>query len=218
MRATTCTPRAMPGATRLLAVQLGMVLAWSSGFVGYRYAMEQAPVFLTSFWRFAVCLALLLPFAWAGHAALALGRAPGWAYGLPLLGMLALALATLLQKRWDDAPGSLAVVLFVQIGAALPAFAGLALAEGSLRPPLSGGFLFGLAWLVLLPTFGGYGLYWLGLRHLSAQGGSAALYLSPALTLLWAHWMFAEPLTPMLLGGLLLSLAGLGWLYRAERR
>ncbi|MED5158479.1 hypothetical protein UJL90_32115, partial [Pseudomonas aeruginosa] len=38
------------------------------------------------------------------------------------------------------------------------------------------------------------------------------------LTLLWAHWMFAEPLTPMLLGGLLLSLAGLGWLYRAERR
>ncbi|RCH04867.1 eamA-like transporter family protein [Pseudomonas aeruginosa] len=155
---------------------------------------------------------------WAGHAALALGRAPGWAYGLPLLGMLALALATLLQKRWDDAPGSLAVVLFVQIGAALPAFAGLALAEGSLRPPLSGGFLFGLAWLVLLPTFGGYGLYWLGLRHLSAQGGSAALYLSPALTLLWAHWMFAEPLTPMLLGGLLLSLAGLGWLYRAERR
>ncbi|HDQ8734218.1 TPA: EamA family transporter, partial [Pseudomonas aeruginosa] len=155
---------------------------------------------------------------WAGHAALALGRAPGWAYGLPLLGMLALALATLLQKRWDDAPGSLAVVLFVQIGAALPAFAGLALAEGSLRPPLSGGFLFGLAWLVLLPTFGGYGLYWLGLRHLSAQGGSAALYLSPALTLLWAHWMFAEPLTPMLLGGLLLSLAGLGWLYRAELR
>ncbi|MGP6218615.1 EamA family transporter, partial [Pseudomonas paraeruginosa] len=66
MRATTSTPRAMPAATRLLAVQLGMVLAWSSGFVGYRYAMEQAPVFLTSFWRFAACLALLLPFAWAG--------------------------------------------------------------------------------------------------------------------------------------------------------
>ncbi|MGC3158941.1 EamA/RhaT family transporter, partial [Pseudomonas aeruginosa] len=126
----------------------------------------------------------------AGQAALAVGRAPGWAYGLPLLGMLALALATLMQKRWDDAPGSLAVVLFVQIGAALAAFAGLALAEGSLRPPLSGGYLFGLAWLVLLPTFGGYGQYWLGLRHLSAQGGSAALYLSPALTQLWAHWMF----------------------------
>ncbi|MFP8981688.1 hypothetical protein ACLI36_35085, partial [Pseudomonas aeruginosa] len=26
MRATTCTPRAMPGATRLLAVQLGCLL------------------------------------------------------------------------------------------------------------------------------------------------------------------------------------------------
>ena len=134
---------------------------------------------------------------WAGHAALALGGAPGWAYGLPLLGTAGAGPGTLLQKRWDDA-GSLAVVLFVQIGAALPAFAGLAVAEGSLRPPLSGGFLFGLAWLVLLPTFGGYGLYWLGLRHLSAQGGSAALYLSPALTCSRAHWMFAEPLTPML--------------------
>ncbi len=191
MHATTCTPRAMPGATRLLAVQLGMVLAWSSGFVGYRYAMEQAPVFLTSFWRFAVCLALLLPFAWAGlrrlsarqwrrqaligalayagyiapiAKAIELGVSPGvaalMADLLPLLvallalvlpgqrtrpgqwpgialgvagvlwaghAALALALATLLQKRWDDAPGSLAVVLFVQIGAALPAFAGLAL-------------------------------------------------------------------------------------------
>lgn len=44
MRATTCTPRAMPGATRLLAVQLGMVLAWSSGFVGYRYTIVPHPV------------------------------------------------------------------------------------------------------------------------------------------------------------------------------
>lgn len=45
----------------LLAVLL--VLTWSSGFVGIRFASEQASVFLVLFWRTLVAGLVLLPFA-----------------------------------------------------------------------------------------------------------------------------------------------------------
>lgn len=51
----------------LLAVAL--VLCWSSGFVGIRFATEGAPVLAVLFWRSLVSGALLLPFAlWFGPA------------------------------------------------------------------------------------------------------------------------------------------------------
>ncbi|MDR6233368.1 DMT family transporter [Pseudomonas oryzihabitans] len=44
--------------------QFALVLCWSAGFVGYRYAADQAPTLLVTFWRFALAALLLLPFAW----------------------------------------------------------------------------------------------------------------------------------------------------------
>lgn len=41
----------------------GLVISWSSGFVGIRFASEDAPVFLVLFWRTLVSGVLLLPFA-----------------------------------------------------------------------------------------------------------------------------------------------------------
>ena len=38
-----------------------MVVAWSSGFVGMRFSINHAPVFLVMFWRCVVLGALLLP-------------------------------------------------------------------------------------------------------------------------------------------------------------
>ncbi|MDK8266268.1 DMT family transporter [Pseudomonas oryzihabitans] len=45
--------------------QLALVLCWSAGFVGYRYAVDQAPTLLVTFWRLLLAAVLLLPFAWA---------------------------------------------------------------------------------------------------------------------------------------------------------
>jgi drug/metabolite transporter (DMT)-like permease len=38
-----------------------MVLSWSSGFIGYRYASEHSGVMLVTFWRFILAVLLLLP-------------------------------------------------------------------------------------------------------------------------------------------------------------
>lgn len=46
----------------LSAALLGaMVLSWSSGFIGYRYASEYSGVMLVTFWRFVLAALLLLP-------------------------------------------------------------------------------------------------------------------------------------------------------------
>ena len=45
--------------------QLALVLCWSAGFVGYRYAADQAPTLLVTCWRLLLAALLLLPFAWA---------------------------------------------------------------------------------------------------------------------------------------------------------
>ncbi len=52
---------ALPLLFPLLAAAL--IVSWSSGFVGIRYATEQAPVFMVLFWRSLVSGLLLLPFA-----------------------------------------------------------------------------------------------------------------------------------------------------------
>lgn len=52
---------ALPLLFPLLAAAL--IVSWSSGFVGIRYATEQAPVFMVLFWRSLVSGVLLLPFA-----------------------------------------------------------------------------------------------------------------------------------------------------------
>lgn len=38
-----------------------MVLSWSSGFIGYRYATQHSGVMLVTFWRFVLAALLLLP-------------------------------------------------------------------------------------------------------------------------------------------------------------
>jgi drug/metabolite transporter (DMT)-like permease len=45
---------------------IAMVVSWSSGFIGYRYVVDQGSVYLASLWRFVLAALLLLPFAWAG--------------------------------------------------------------------------------------------------------------------------------------------------------
>lgn len=282
----------------LVALEAALVVCWSGGFVGIRFAIDHAPLFLILLWRSLVSGLVLLPFAltlgprlrwrnvlpqmlfgalamsgylagfalaisrgvptglvalitdmlplmvailswpvlgqaltgrqWIGTAigfggvlvasgaSLALGDVPLWAYALPLLGTLSLALATLLQKRSPSNAMPVHQNLCIQCLSAAAIFALFAWAEGGVAPVLEPGFAGGILWLVFVATFGAWGLYYLALRKSSPARVTAVLYLSPPVTMVWAWVMFGETLTWMMAGGLLVSLVGIVIVARGE--
>lgn len=288
-------------AVPLPLLEAGLLLSWSSGFIGARFSILYAPALLVVFWRFAVLTLLLLPFVyrpllrtpflvllknagigllamvgymtgvtqgiafgvpaglaalcadllpvgmallagvflgerlayqvWLGlavgllgvigvtHDVLGLGNAPLWAYGLPVAGMLSLAVATLWQKRIStSASMGLLPNLWLQCLVASVAFAVIQGSQGSLAPIPTTGFTFSVLWTASLPTFGGYALYWVCLRRSSATRVSTVLYLSPPITMLWAWAMFNEPLSWQMAIGMAMSSLGIWLVLRAEAR
>ncbi len=161
----------------------------------------------------------LLGVLWVTHDVLDVGSAPMWAYGLPLAGMLSLAVATLWQKRssasqsMDMLPG-----LWLQCFVASLAFAIIEGSQGSLVPIPTMGFTLSVLWTASLPTFGGYGLYWICLRRSSATRVTTVLFLSPPITMLWAWAMFSEPLSWQMASGMAISSVGIWIVLRAEER
>ncbi|MDN3224571.1 DMT family transporter [Pseudomonas nunensis] len=153
------------------------------------------------------------------HGALAWGNAPLWAYGLPLLGMLSLAVATLWQKHLP-AEESLGLLpnLWLQCFVSSIAFAIVEGTQGSLAPIPSTGFALSVLWTVGLSTVGGYGLYWICLRRATATRVASVLYLSPPVTMVWAWAMFNEPLSWQMVSGMLVSGVGIWLVVRAEAR
>ncbi|KPN90062.1 DMT family transporter [Pseudomonas nunensis] len=153
------------------------------------------------------------------HGALAWGNAPLWAYGLPLLGMLSLAVATLWQKQLS-AEESLGLLpnLWLQCFVSSIAFAIVEGTQGSLAPIPSTGFALSVLWTVGLSTVGGYGLYWICLRRATATRVASVLYLSPPVTMVWAWAMFDEPLSWQMVCGMLVSGVGIWLVVRAEAR
>ncbi|MGF6207981.1 DMT family transporter [Pseudomonas frederiksbergensis] len=289
--------RTMP----LPILEAGLLLTWSSGFVGARFSIDYAPALLVVFWRCVVVTLILVPFVaqslrrtslpallknggigllamagylagvtqgialgvpaglaalfadllpmgmallaavvlgqrlawqvWAGlvigligvvvvtHGALAWGDAPLWAYGLPLLGMLSLAVATLWQKHLPASQTlDLLPNLWLQCCVSSVAFALVEGTQGSLAPIPSTGFALSVLWTVGLSTMGGYGLYWLCLRRATATRVASVLYLSPPVTMLWAWAMFDEPLSWQMVSGMAVSGIGLWMVVRAEAR
>lgn len=282
-------------------LEAGLLLSWSSGFIGARFSIHYAPALLVVFWRFLVLALLLFPFVWrelvttpfrvlvkhaaigllamagymlgvtqgiafgvpaglaalcadllpvgmallagvflrerlahqiwlglivglAGvlwvtHDALGLGDAPLWAYSLPVAGMLSLAVATLWQKRARSTRSmGLLANLWLQCFVSCLVFAVIEGSQGSLAPVPSAGFVLSVLWTASLPTFGGYGLYWICLRRSSATRVATLLYLSPPITLLWAWAMFGEPLSWQMALGMALSSLGIWLVVRAESR
>lgn len=271
-----------------------LVIGWSSGFVGIRYANEEASVFLLLFWRTLLSGLILLPFAlafgprlrlravlpqmgfgvmavflylggfalaieqrvptglvalisdllplaiavlsqpvlgerlttrqWLGTGiavagvlvvsldSLSLGTAPLWAYGLTVGSMLVFALASVLHKgrKGLHMPVHQGLCIHTLTGAVLFGLCALASGDG-LAPPMTRDFAIGMAWLVLIATFGAYSVYYTALRIFPAAKVSAAIYLSPAVTMLWAWALFGEPLTALMFVGLAVTLAGV-WL------
>lgn len=139
---------------------------------------------------------------------LTLGEAPIHAYALPILGMLAFALSTVLQERRAALPLGIPQRLALQCLWAAAMFAPFALASGGLFPPLTADYAFGMLWLVVMATWGAWLIYYLFLRLYPPAMVSATVYLSPPVTMLWAWALFSEPLTWVMAAGLLVTLAG----------
>ncbi|QUX21025.1 MULTISPECIES: DMT family transporter [Nocardiopsis] len=129
------------------------------------------------------------------------GAAPWWGYALPVGAMLSLVAATLLERRLRPG-GSPAQALAVQCGVSAVLFTALAAATGTLAPPADPGFWAAVAWVVVLSTVGGYGLYWAALARFGVARVSALLYLTPPTTLLWSLLMFGDPVGAAALAGL----------------
>ncbi|YCI04550.1 DMT family transporter [Ensifer sp. D2-11] len=267
-----------------------LVVGWSSGFVGIRYASEEAGVMLVLFWRTLLSGVILLPFAltigprlrmrgiaeqmlfgvmsvflylggfalaieqrvptglvalisdllplaiaalsqpvlgerlsarqWVGTAiavlgvlivsfdSLSFGAAPLWAYGVTVSSMLVFALASVLHKRrrTQHMPVHQSLCIHTLTGSVL--FGLCAMMQGDLAPPLTAAFAVGMVWLVLIATFAAYSIYYTSLRLFPVAQVSAAIYLSPPVTMLWAWALFSEPLTAAMFIGLAVTLVG----------
>ncbi|MEE5059577.1 DMT family transporter [Pseudomonas alliivorans] len=293
-----------PGRRRSMPLPLleaGLILTWSSGFIGARFSIDYAPPLLVVFWRCVLVCLILLPFVfrqlqrtspavllknagigllamtgylagitqgialgvpaglaalfadllpigmallaalflgqrlawrvWTGlviglsgvviatQGALAWGKAPLWAYGLPLLGMLSLAVATLWRKRLTPSQTmGLLPNLWLQCCVSGNVFAVVEGVQGGLAPIPGTGFALSVAWTAGLSTLGGYGLYWVCLRRASETRVASVLYLSPPVTMLLAWIMFDEPLSWQMVSGMVVSGIGIWVVIRAERR
>lgn len=267
-----------------------LIIGWSSGFVGIRYASEEASVALLLFWRTLISGLILLPFAiafgpklhwrgireqmlfgvlsvflylggfalaieqrvptglvalisdlvplaiaalsqpvlgeplsrrqWLGTAiavfgvlivsfdTLSFGTAPLWAYGVTVASMLVFALASVLYRRRRTQPMPVYQSLCIHSLTGSLLFGLCALLQGGLAPPMTQDFAIGIAWLVLIATFMAYGIYYTSLRMFPVAKVSAAIYLSPPVTMLWAWALFSEPLTVAMFFGLAVTLVG----------
>lgn len=185
---------------------LGMALL-ATAFLGERLATRVWLGLLTG----------LLGVIWVTRNVLTFGNAPLWAYGLPVAGMLSLAVATLWQKRSNDSQSmDLLPNLWLQCFVAVIAFAVIGGINGDLAPIPTLGFTLSVLWTATLPTFGGYGLYWICLRRSSATRVTTVLYLSPPVTMIWAWAMFNEPLSWQMAFGMAISSVGIWMVIRGE--
>ncbi len=133
----------------------------------------------------------LLGVGWVVAGDVGLGDAPGWAFLLPVGGMVALGAGTVWGRRMHVTETPLQS-LTMQTAVAAGVFAVVAGATGQLRPPADPAFWWAVAWVVVLSSFGGYGAYLVVLRRSGALRVSTLLYLTPPVTAAWAFLMFGE--------------------------
>ncbi|MFD4173778.1 DMT family transporter [Streptomyces anulatus] len=146
-------------------------------------------------------------------AAAGVAGVAGWAYALPFVGMLSLVAATFLESRSATrvAPS---VSLTVHCAASTVVFTALAVGTGTALPPAELAFWGAVGWLVVLSTFGGYGLYWLILRRSGVTAVNTLMFLMAPVTAVWGALMFGEPFGPRTVLGLALGLVAVVVVHR----
>ncbi|WP_221356069.1 DMT family transporter [Streptomyces beigongshangae] len=140
-----------------------------------------------------------------------------WAYLVPFLGMLCLVAATFLDRR-SRADVRPTVAMTVHCVTSAVVFTALAAATGGLVPPADGSFWAAVVWLVVLSTFGGYGLYWLILRRSGVTKVNTLMFLIAPVTAVWGALMFGEHFGTQTAAGLALGLLAVAVVHRGDRR
>ncbi|SOC06997.1 DMT family transporter [Rhodobacter maris] len=131
---------------------------------------------------------------------LTFGAAPLWAYGVTLGAM----------------PVHQSLCIHSLTGAALFGLSALWIGDG-LALPMTRSFVPGMVWLVFIATFLAYSVYYTALRLYPAAKVSAAIYLSPRVTMLWARALFDDPLSMVMALGLGVTRIGVFLTARRER-
>ncbi len=131
---------------------------------------------------------------------------PWWAYLIPLIGMLSLIAATLVERRGPH-PVPPLTSLTIQCCTSAAIFTAAALLTGTATPPATGTFWLALAWLILLSTLGGYGLYWYLVAKLGVTQVNALMFLMAPVTAVWGALLFGESFTVITAAGLAIGIA-----------
>lgn len=129
------------------------------------------------------------------------GTVSPFAYLLPVAGMVALSMGTLLYQRQPVETNPLHSLTIHTISTAV--VSGIVAGSlGQASPAGSLDYWLAVAWITGLSGFGGYGFYLIALRKLGATKVSALLYLTPPTTMIWSYGMFGDTIGPLALTGL----------------
>ncbi|MFE4644302.1 DMT family transporter, partial [Streptomyces sp. NPDC056730] len=120
----------------------------------------------------------------ADATAAATGTVEPGAYAVPFLGMFSLVAATFLEGRSPTRTAP-SVAMTIHCATSAVVFTVLATATGAAAPPAEASFWTAIAWLVILATFGGYGLYWLVLRRSGVTEVNTLMFLMAPVTAVW---------------------------------
>jgi drug/metabolite transporter (DMT)-like permease len=149
-----------------------------------------------------------------------LGRGPGDLLGALacVVALLGITAGTLYQKRHGGGMDlrSGGVVQFAAAGLATGAAA--LLFEDVTRVEWTTGFVFALAWLVVVLALGAGSLLYLLIRRGAAARVASLFFLVPPCTALMAWPLFGETLGPLALAGMALTAAGVALASRAPPR
>lgn len=140
-----------------------------------------------------------------------------YAYLIPLLSVLAITIASLLQRRAnlksEDLSLPAASDLFFQgLGTALAMTLPAIFLEG-LPTQWNGEFVGALGWLVLAVSLGAYGLMWQLIKRIDATRVASLFYLGPPVTMVMAWLAFGDRVRGTDVLGLAIVLAGVGVTY-----
>lgn len=147
------------------------------------------------------------------------GQASLIAWSAIAIALLGVTIGTLYQKRFGGG-GDLRAALPVQYAVALVFCGAGSLLFESGRLQWTGEFLFALAWLSLVLSWGAILLFYVLIRRTAATRLVSLFYLVPPVTALMSYFLFNERLEPLALAGMGVCVAGVflvNWKVEAGR-